>query len=147
ASVGSTRNSKRPRIGFVSGHFCSHTVWKLMLRGWTSQLNRRRFEVIGYYTGVVADTETRAAADHCDRFVRGPMSIDDWRRPVFADSLDALIYPEVGMDPASVSLAAQRLANVQCNSWGHPETSGFPTLDYFLSSDLMEPATWRRSLH
>jgi predicted O-linked N-acetylglucosamine transferase (SPINDLY family) len=31
------------------------------------------------------------------------------------------------------------LAPVQCNSWGHPDTSGFPTLDYFLSSDLMEP--------
>jgi protein O-GlcNAc transferase len=28
---------------------------------------------------------------------------------------------------------------VQCNSWGHPETSGFPTLDYYLSSELMEP--------
>src|SRR5262249_25151558 len=29
------------------------------------------------------------------------------------------------------------LAPVQCNSWGHP--SGFPTLDYCLSSELMEP--------
>ncbi len=28
---------------------------------------------------------------------------------------------------------------MQCNSWGHPDTSGFPTLDYYLSSDLMEP--------
>jgi predicted O-linked N-acetylglucosamine transferase (SPINDLY family) len=139
ASAGSGRNSKRLRIGFVSGHFNSHTVWKLMLRGWISQLNRCRFEVIGYYTGGVADAETRAAADYCDRFVRGPLSIDDWRRKILADSPDALIYPEVGMDHASVSLAAQRLANVQCNSWGHPETSGFPTLDYFLSSDLMEP--------
>jgi len=25
-------------------------------------------------------------------------------------------------------------------TWGHPETSGFPTLDYFFSSDLMEPS-------
>jgi predicted O-linked N-acetylglucosamine transferase (SPINDLY family) len=44
------------------------------------------------------------------------------------------------MSPISVTLAAQRLAPVQCNSWGHPDTSGFPTLDYFLSSDLMEPS-------
>jgi predicted O-linked N-acetylglucosamine transferase (SPINDLY family) len=44
------------------------------------------------------------------------------------------------MDPAGAQLAAQRLAPVQCNAWGHPETSGFPTLDFFLSSDLMEPA-------
>jgi protein O-GlcNAc transferase len=139
ASAAPTRDGERLKIGFVSGHFYSHTVWKLLLRGWISQLNRRRFEVTGYYTGVIADAQTRAAADYCDHFVRGPMSTDDWRRAILADRPDALIYPEVGMDPTSVQLAAQRLANVQCNSWGHPETSGFPTLDYFLSSDLMEP--------
>ena len=43
------------------------------------------------------------------------------------------------MDPISAQLAAQRLAPAQCNSWGHPDTSGFPTLDYYLSADLMEP--------
>ena len=43
------------------------------------------------------------------------------------------------MDELSLQLAAQRLAPVQCNSLGHPETSGLPTIDYFLSSDLMEP--------
>ncbi len=43
------------------------------------------------------------------------------------------------MDTVSVQLAAQRLAPVQCTSWGHPETSGIAALDYFLSSDLMEP--------
>jgi predicted O-linked N-acetylglucosamine transferase (SPINDLY family) len=40
----------------------------------------------------------------------------------------------------SAQLASQRLAAVQCASWGHPVTSGFPTIDFFLSSDLMEPA-------
>ena len=43
------------------------------------------------------------------------------------------------MDKVSAQLAAQRLAAVQCCSWGHPVTSGFPTIDYFISSDLMEP--------
>jgi predicted O-linked N-acetylglucosamine transferase (SPINDLY family) len=28
---------------------------------------------------------------------------------------------------------------VQCSSWGHPETSGYPTVDHFLSSAAMEP--------
>jgi protein O-GlcNAc transferase len=50
-----------------------------------------------------------------------------------------LLYPEIGMDATSNQLAAQRLAPIQCTSWGHPDTSGFPTIDYFLSSDLMEP--------
>jgi predicted O-linked N-acetylglucosamine transferase (SPINDLY family) len=33
-----------------------------------------------------------------------------------------------------------RLAPVQCVTWGHPITSGLPTIDYFISSELMEPA-------
>jgi len=37
-------------------------------------------------------------------------------------------------------LAALRLAPIQCTSWAHPVTSGLPTVDYFLSSDLMEPS-------
>jgi protein O-GlcNAc transferase len=50
-----------------------------------------------------------------------------------------LLYPEVGMDPIAGRLAAQRLAPVQCVAWGHPETTGMPTMDYFLSAALMEP--------
>src|SRR5262249_27726786 len=45
----------------------------------------------------------------------------------------------VGMDQMTPRLAGLRLAPVQASSWGHPETSGLPTIDYFLSSELMEP--------
>jgi protein O-GlcNAc transferase len=55
------------------------------------------------------------------------------------DNLHVLIYPEIGMDPMTIRLAALPLAPIQCISWGHPETSGLPAIDYFLSSDLMEP--------
>jgi predicted O-linked N-acetylglucosamine transferase (SPINDLY family) len=50
-----------------------------------------------------------------------------------------LIYPEIGMDAATASLASLRLAPVQAASWGHPETTGLPTLDYYLSAELLEP--------
>src|SRR4029450_5863899 len=46
---------------------------------------------------------------------------------------------EIGMDVETAVLAAQRLAPVQCTSWGHPQTSGYPTLDFFLRSALREP--------
>ena len=135
----STFCGKPLRVGFVSGYFKSHTIWKLALWGWLSQLDRRRFTVTGYYTGSTNDSATKIAAGTCDRFVQGPMSTDAWRRTILADAPHALVYPEIGMDPMAVRLAAQRLAPVQCNFWGHPETSGFPTLDFFLSSGLMEP--------
>jgi predicted O-linked N-acetylglucosamine transferase (SPINDLY family) len=127
------------RVGIVSGFFRQHTVWKLLIKGWLSQLVRRRFRAFGYHTGNQEDGETKVAASFCDRFVQGPLPLDRWRQEILADAPHVLIYPEVGMDPISAQLAAQRLAPVQCNSWGHPDTSGFPTLDYYLSSDLMEP--------
>ena len=127
------------RVGIVSGFFWQHTVWKLLIKGWLSQLDRRRFRIFGYHTGVLKDSETEAAIAMCDRFVQGPLPIDRWRTEISADAPHVLIYPEVGMDHISAQLAAQRLALVQCKSWGHPDTSGFPTLDYYLSSDLMEP--------
>jgi protein O-GlcNAc transferase len=58
---------------------------------------------------------------------------------ILHDAPHVIIHPDIGMNAVSAQLAAQRLAAVQCNSWGHPDTSGFPTIDYFLSSDLMEP--------
>ncbi len=127
------------RLGFVSGFFRHHSNWKIPIKGWLSQLDRWQFQVFGYHTGVDLDAETEVAAASCERFVQGPLSADDWRAAILRDAPHVLIYPEIGMDPMSARLAAQRLAPVQCVSWGHPDTSGFPTLDYYLGSELMEP--------
>jgi tetratricopeptide (TPR) repeat protein len=133
------RSDEPVRLGIVSGFFRQHSNWKIPIKGWLSQIDRRRFRVFGYYTGIIEDSATQQAAALCDRFVQGPLSIDRWREAILHDAPHVLIYPEVGMNAVSARLAAQRLAPVQCNSWGHPDTSGFPTLDYYLSSDLMEP--------
>ena len=126
------------RVGIVSGYFWLHSNWKIPIKGWLSQLDRRRFTLFGYHTGQRQDEATREAASLCQRFVQGPLSLARWREAIGGDAPHVLIYPEVGMDPAAALLAAQRLAPVQCNSWGHPDTSGLPTIDYYLSSALME---------
>ena len=127
------------RVGIVSSFFYRHSNWKIPIKGWISQLDRSRFHVTGYHLGAIHDEQTDAAARLCDRFVHRTLDTDGWRREILADAPHALIYPGLLMDVSSLQLAAQRLASVQCNSWGHPETSGLPTIDYFLSSDLMEP--------
>ena len=128
------------RVGIVSRFFREHSNWKIPISGWLTQLDRSQFRIFGYHTGVEEDGVTKTAAALCDRFVRGPLSGDGWRQAILADAPHVLIYPEVGMDPIAARLAAQRLAATQCNSWGHPDTSGYPTLDYYLSSELMEPS-------
>lgn len=131
---------ERIRVGFVSACFRAHSNWKVPMRGWIHGLDRSRFEVIGYYTGSTEDACTEEAREICDQFRQGPAAADVWRERIIADAPHVLIFPEIGMDPTVVQLAAQRLAPLQCASWGHPHTSGMPTIDAFLSSDLMEPA-------
>ena len=127
------------RVGFVSSHFYAHSNWKIPIKGWMSQLDRNRFTILGYHLGRQRDQETEVAAKLCSRFVHRAMSLEGWRDEILADAPHVLIYPGLLMDELSLQLAAQRLAPVQCNSLGHPETSGLPTIDYFLSSDMMEP--------
>ncbi len=130
---------ERIRVGIVSGFFQDHTIFRLFLDGWLSELDRDRFEVIAFHTGTAHDATTARAVGACDRFRQGMRSAAAWRDEVAAAAPHALLYPEIGMDPIAASLAAQRLAPMQCVTWGHPETTGLPTMDAFLSADLMEP--------
>ncbi|URR35651.1 hypothetical protein NBE99_00470 [Thermosynechococcus sp. HN-54] len=127
------------RIGFVSGHFREHTVWKLMLHGWLKHLDRKQFQLYGYYVRDYRDRCTEQAKTYCHRFVMGSKSPQEWFEQIRADQLHLVIFPELGMDLELMKIAALKLAPIQCMSWGHPDTSGLPTIDYFLSSELMEP--------
>jgi hypothetical protein len=52
--------------------------------------------------------------------------------------LDVLVYCEIGMDPKAYFMAHMRLAKKQFNTWGHSDSSGIDTVDYFISSKLYE---------
>ncbi len=127
------------RVGIVSRFFCYHSVWKMRIRGWLEQVDRSRFHLYGYFTGRKKDEQTELARQWCHSFKEDFYTFEDYCRTIEEDDLHVLIYPEVGMDPTTLKLASLRLAPVQCASWSHPETSGLPTIDYFLGSDLMEP--------
>lgn len=127
------------RIGVVSGFFRNHATWNFPVRGLLSALDRKRFALYGYHTGSRNDRHTDLAREACTRFVEGDFSLESLCRRILADRLHLLLYPEIGMNRLVIRLSALRLAPVQCVSWGHSTTSGLPTMDYFLSSDLMEP--------
>jgi predicted O-linked N-acetylglucosamine transferase (SPINDLY family) len=130
---------ERIRVGIVSGFFYQHSVWKIGVKGWVTQLDRDRFQVFGYHTGSLHDAETAVARQHCHRFVQGPFSTARWRQTITADRPHVLIFPDIGMSPEASELAALRLAPLQCSYIGHPQTSGYPTVDCFLSGELIEP--------
>ena len=129
---------ERIRVGIVSGFFHEHPLWSTMLEGWTQELDTTRFSLTCYHTGGLRDAVTAKAATRCTRFVQGPLGAEEWREAILADAPHVLLYPEIGIDPTAARLGAQRLAPVQCVGWGHPVTTGMPTIDHFLSGEALE---------
>jgi predicted O-linked N-acetylglucosamine transferase (SPINDLY family) len=127
---------ERIRIGYASSHLLSHSATRWLM-GWLTHHDRTRFEVFGYHTGAEADTATTAFATACDHF-RHFHDLEAACRAIRADRLHILVYPDIGMEPRDALMAALRLAPVQCAAWGHPVTTGLPTVDYFLSGKAME---------
>lgn len=138
-AAASTGNGRRLRIGIVSAHLHSHSVWHALLRGWIEHLDSRRFEIHLFHTGTRNDAETDWAGRRVARLHRGLGDWRAWARCVSDQRLDAILYPEIGMDATTTRLAALRLARWQAASWGHPITSGLPTLDAYLSAQAFEP--------
>lgn len=126
------------RVGFASAYLHTHSVSKTH-GGWITGLDRSRFAVFGYQFSSARDAASERIAGCCDGFARGVADVAAWRARILADAPHALIYLDIGMEQSSVRLAALRLAPVQCTTWGHPDTSGLPTIDYYLSSAAMEP--------
>lgn len=72
-------------------------------------------------------------------------SLQRARQTIAALALDVLVFADVGMDALTTSLAYGRLSPVQVAFWGHPGTTGLPTVDYFVTSDLFEGKTDQRA--
>jgi predicted O-linked N-acetylglucosamine transferase (SPINDLY family) len=128
----------RVRVGIVSSHLFAHSVWQAIVRGWVTEIDRTRFELHLFHLGHTEDAETALARSHAQSFVTGELGLAGWVAAIRAARLDVLLYPELGMDAHTPRLAALRLAPVQAASWGHPETTGLPTIDHYLSAELFE---------
>ena len=130
----------RVRVGIASSHVFAHSVWQAIVRGWVEQIDRERFELVVFHLGHSQDAETAFAQARAQAFVSGARGLADWVAAIRDARLDVLIYPELGMDELTPRLAALRLAPVQVASWGHPETTGLPTIDHYLSAEHFEDA-------
>ena len=139
ASLADPHERRRLRIGIVSAQVFSHSVWHALVKGWIACLDRNRFEVCVFSLGERVDSETEWARLRADRFVEAVGDMPQWVEAIRALNPDVLIYPEIGMDAMTTRLACLRLAPVQAASWGHPETSGLSTIDYYISAAAMEP--------
>lgn len=125
-------------MGIASKLFKAHTIGQLN-RGLISRINRKEFEIVVVMIGGLTDSISTEIARYADQVINVMPPVPAAMKALADAQFDILFYPEIGMDPLTYTLAHSRLAPVQAMTWGHPETSGLRTIDYFLSTNDLDP--------
>ena len=131
--------SARPKIGFVSKFMRAHDIGRTAA-ALMEKIDGERFELYALFVPPFADDAVTAR-------IRGavaqsivlPDDLARAREAIAALELDLLLYLDVTVEPFTYFLSCSRLAPVQCVSCLHPDTSGVPNVDYYISSALFEP--------
>jgi protein O-GlcNAc transferase len=132
-------DERRIRLGILSKYFSGHTIGRIF-RGLITSLDPTVFDITlihapnGGADEITAEIEASVSA-----VIRLPADLGDQQREISDLALDILFYTDIGMAQETYLLAHSRLAPVQATAWGHPDTTGLPSMDYFISSAMVEP--------
>ncbi|MGE4221551.1 MAG: hypothetical protein AB7G39_19070, partial [Alphaproteobacteria bacterium] len=134
---GAVRRPGRRRIVVVSRFLFDHSIGRLA-EGLLLRLARQA-DLSLFDAGPVPDDAVHrrlvsGAASHAQL----PDDLAEARAMIATAEADLVFYPEIGMHAPTYFLAFARLAPVQCVSYGHPVTTGIPTVDAFLSCAAAE---------
>ncbi len=135
-----SRSIGRVHLGVLSAYFRDHTIGRLNIRR-LENLSRDQIHLTIIHAGLSNDNLIKRFMATADRYVtlaRDPSTAIDTLTSL---DLDILLYADIGMDALTQSLAYSRFAPIQIATWGHPDTTGSPAIDYFLSSDALETET------
>ena len=130
------------KIGFISEYLTDHTIGKLY-KGIILNLDKNKFDTIVFHTqktkkGEIYESFINAEKNNIIKNYILPKKFEDKQKIISKQGLDILFYPEIGLSLDLYYLSFIRLAKYQITSWGHPETTGNNTVDYFLTSKLIE---------
>ena len=139
--IQSSKNSKI-KLAFVSEFLTSHTIGKLF-KGIILNLDKSKFDIILFHThktkkGTIYDDFIKAEKNNLIKNYTLPKNFEEKVDLVKNKNIDILFYPEIGMSLELYFLSYVKLAKKQITSWGHPETTGNESIDYFLTSKLLE---------
>ena len=132
-------NHTKIKVGFCSNFLRDHTIGKLY-KGIIAKLAGANFKVnVIHHPFSRYENFWKSHKHHNLNHTSLPIHFSEQKEFLSSLKLDSLIFPDIGMDGTNYSLAHCRLAPIQMTSWGHPDTTGIDTVDYFISSELIEP--------
>jgi predicted O-linked N-acetylglucosamine transferase (SPINDLY family) len=125
------------KVGFISSNFYNHSVGKDR-RGVINKMDRSIYEVYVFSDKKPFDYMSNYIAESCDKYIVFDKDLEKAQKVIADCELDILIFADLGMDIKTYCIALGRLAPIQVATWGHSDTSGLPTIDYFVSSKYFE---------
>lgn len=134
---------KNKKIGFISTNLKSHSVGRDRI-GIIRNLNHDLFDVIVYhFDDHNSDIYYNLLKISSVKNIVLKGDFNNWINVISNDNLDIIVYPDIGMQEETYLLAHTRLAPIQITTFGHSESSGINTIDYYLSSELYESLDYK----
>ena len=134
--------NKKIKIGFISEFFSNHTIGKLF-KGMIFNLDKSKFETIVFHShktdhSIIFKEFLDAEINQRIRNIILPKNFQQSVDKINNESLDLVFFPDIGMSSEFYYLSFIRFAKIQITSWGHPISTSNESIDYFLSSKLLE---------
>jgi len=132
------KENEKIKIGFISEFFTDHTIGKLF-KNIIFSLDQSKFNIF------ILHSKKTKVSDLFNEFInkekngilkniRLPEKLNEKINFFKNEKFNILFYPDIGMSIEMYYLSLIRLAKHQIMSWGHPETTGSESIDFFLCS-------------
>ena len=126
------------RIGVISEFFTDHTIGKLY-KDLIFSLNKKKFETFIFHSqktkpGEIFNEFKKKQKEGILKNELLPIKLLEKINVIKSFELDVIFYPDIGLSTEFYYLALMRLARYQITTFGHPETTGSNSIDYYLIS-------------
>ncbi|PQA80950.1 hypothetical protein C5F52_23235 [Limnohabitans sp. TS-CS-82] len=134
-------DGRRIKLGIVSADFHHQHPVNIFMQPVLRELDRSRFEVFLYFTGVSYDEQTRLAQQRIEHWVEATTLNDtQLAKRIDADGIDLLLDLAGHTGQQRMSLFAKRVAPVQATYLGYPGSTGVPNMDWVIGDEVVTPA-------
>ena len=132
------KENEKIKIGFISEFFTNHTIGKLF-KNIIFSLDQAKFDIFVLHSkktkpGDLFNEFMEKEKNGFLKNIRLPEKLSEKINYFKKGKFNILFYPDIGMSIEMYYLSLIRLAKYQIMSWGHPETTGSESIDFFLCS-------------
>jgi predicted O-linked N-acetylglucosamine transferase (SPINDLY family) len=131
---------RRLRVGVVSADFHHQHPVNIFMQPVLRELDRSKFELFMYFTGVSHDEQTLLARSRVEHWVESSsLNSVQLAKRIDADQIDLLFDMAGHTGQQRMEMFAKRAAPVQMTYLGYPGSTGVPNMDWILGDAVVTP--------